>query len=86
MVAYELLVVKAKDSKEKLRPWSNALSNGGVGLEEFADQCSVLVEGIEGTSKYFQGIGTRKSSTKSDGNNRKSLVSRSRNVDEDDDE
>ena len=47
VVAFELLAVKAKDSREKLRPGSDALSSGGVGLEEFADQCSVLLEGIE---------------------------------------
>ena len=29
VVAFELLAVKAKDSREKLRPWSEALSSGG---------------------------------------------------------
>ena len=51
VVAYELLVVKAKDSNEQTRPWSQALVGGradsegsysSVGLEEFADQCKAL--------------------------------------------
>ena len=54
VVAFELLVVIAKDSREKLRPWSDALSSGGVGLEEFADQCSVLLERMDG----FRGLGS----------------------------
>jgi hypothetical protein len=101
VVAFELLAVKAKDSREKLRPWSDALSSGGVGLEEFADQCSVLVESIHGTSGQFAERGggfsfsgsnskqvRSRNSRKSSDNNRKSLVSRSRydDADEDDDD
>jgi hypothetical protein len=53
VVAYELLVVKAKDSNEQTRPWSQALVGGrgegiSVGLEEFADQCKGLARSMRG--------------------------------------
>ena len=86
VVAFELLVVNAKDSKEKTRPWSDALRKAGVGLEDFADQCSVLVEDIKIESEHSLGISRKRSSLKSSGNNRKSIVSRSRNDEDSDDE
>ena len=101
VVAFELLAVKAKDSREKLRPWSDALSSGGVGLEEFADQCSVLMQSIDESARQFSERGggfsfsgsnskqvRSRNSRKSSDNNRKSLVSRSRydGADEDDDD
>ena len=85
VVAFELLAVKAKDSREKLRPWSEALSSGGVGLEEFADQCSVLIENIESSVEGLSGAGfsfsgsnskevKSRNGNRSNNNNRKSLV------------
>lgn len=44
VVAFELLVVKARDSRQKLRPWSDALGSRSVGLEEFADHISLFSE------------------------------------------
>lgn len=86
VVAFELLVVNAKDSKEKPRPWSNALRKAGVGLEDFADQCSVLVEDIKSESEEMFGVSRKRSSLKSSGKNRKSLLSRSRSDEESEDE
>jgi hypothetical protein len=47
VVAFELLVLKSRDSRKKVSPWSEALV-GDNGMEEFADQCKTLVKSLRG--------------------------------------
>lgn len=95
LVVVAFMLLAGQDSKEKHRPWKEAFNSSGVGMEEFADQCSVLTYKIkrEGGTRSVYGRGNTSKQLKSissrikTSNSRKSTLSRPNNdEDEDDDE
>lgn len=94
LVVVAFMLLAGHDSKEKNRPWREAFNSSGVGMEEFADQCSVLVDKINGeggsramyggagASKQLKSINSRINTS----NSRKSTISRPRYDDADEDE
>jgi hypothetical protein len=90
VVAFELLVVKARDSKQKLKPWSDALGSRSVGLEEFADHISLFSEAhkdIDNESVYNYNSNSKNKNSKMDyyDNNRKSARTRKDEKNDNDD-
>ena len=94
LVVVAFMLLAGQDSKEKNRPWKEAFNSSGVGMEEFADQCSVLVNKIhsEGGSRAVYGSGGSSKQLKSINSRinvscrRKSTLSRPRYDDEDEEE
>ena len=94
LVVVAFMLLAGQDSKEKHRPWKEAFNSSAVGMEEFADQCSVLVNNIhrEGGGGAVYGSGSSKKQLKSTNsrinisNSRKSTSSRPRYDDEDEED